>query len=79
MISNIGGLVRGSNVYQLASDKYTMTVSNAPINSLPLDIATDSGIIHTIMDATTDKPFRIESKTPPVIDPRGYFRNITFH
>lgn len=68
------------NVYQLASDRYNMTVSNAPIDSLPLDIATDSGIIHTIMDATIDKPFRIESKTPPVIDPRGwYFRKIIFH
>ncbi|MGZ0016800.1 M1 family metallopeptidase [Yeosuana sp. AK3] len=68
------------NVYQMAPDKYIMTVSNAPIDSLPLDIATDAGIIHTTMDATMEKPFRIESKTLPVIDPKGwYFRKVIYH
>ncbi len=68
------------NVFQFSPDTYIMSVNNAPIDSLPLDISTDSGIIHTTMNATMEKPFWIKSKTPPIIDPRGwYFRKVIFH
>ena len=57
-----------------------MVVSNAPINSLPLDISIDKGMIHTTMNATIDKPLSIKSKTLPIIDPRGwYFRKVIYH
>ena len=68
------------NVYQKDSESYFIAINNAPIESLPLDISTDMGIIHTTMNATKDKPFEIKSKTLPVIDPRGwYFRKVIYH
>ena len=68
------------NVYQSDSDSYFITINNAPIESLPLDISTDKGIIYTTMNATKDKPFWIKSKTLPIIDPRGwYFRKVIYH
>ena len=67
-------------LYQINSDTYNMVVSNAPINSLPLDISIDKGMIHTTMNATIDKPLSIKSKTLPIIDPRGwYFRKVIYH
>ena len=63
-------------LYQINSDTYNMVVNNAPINSLPLDISIDKGMIHTTMD----KPLSIKSKTLPIIDPRGwYFRKVIYH
>lgn len=68
------------DVFQEDSDTYFIAVKNAPMDSLPLDIVTDSGIIHTTLDATMKKPFQIKSKTLPVIDPRGwYFRKVIFN
>ena len=39
---------------------------------LPLDIMTDKGVVHLI---TPKKGVRvvIKSRTPPVIDPKGYY------
>lgn len=68
------------NVFQENSDTYYIGVRNAPMDSLPLDIVTDSGIIHTTLDASMKKPFQIRSKTLPVIDPRGwYFRKVIYN
>jgi len=68
------------NVFQEDSDTYFIAVNNAPTESLPLDVSTDAGIIHTTMNATMDKPLLIKSKTLPVIDPRGwYLRKVIFH
>ena len=68
------------NVFQKDSNSYFIAINNAPIESLPLDISTDMGIIHTTMNATKDKPFWIKSKTLPIIDPRGwYFRKVIYH
>jgi hypothetical protein len=68
------------NVYQNDSESYFIAINNAPIETLPLDITTDKGIIHTTMDASKEKPFWIESKTMPIIDPRGwYFKEVIYH
>ena len=68
------------NMYQKDADSYFIALNNAPIASLPLDIATDKGIIHTTMNATKDKPFWIKSKTLPIIDPRGWYcRKVIYH
>jgi len=70
----------GIDVYQYDPGTYYIAVSNPPAGSLPLDIVTDKGIIHTTMNATRDKPFWFRSKTTPAIDPRGwYLRKVTFH
>lgn len=68
------------NVYQYNSDTYFIDVENAPIDSLPLDILTNTGIIHTTMNAKKGNPFKFKSTTPPIIDPRGwYFRKVIYH
>lgn len=68
------------NLYQINSDTWYMVVNNAPVDSLPLDISTASGIIHTTMNSTIDKPYEIKSKTPPIPDPRGwYFRKVIYN
>ncbi|MEJ7626156.1 MAG: M1 family metallopeptidase [Ferruginibacter sp.] len=68
------------NVYQQNSDTYYLAVENAPMDSLPLDISTDTGIIHTTMNATMEKKFQIKSRTLPIIDPRGwYLRKVIYH
>ena len=56
---------------QTAIDSYYLTVSNSPMD-LPLDIMTDKGVVHLI---TPKKGVRvvIKSRTPPVIDPKGYY------
>jgi aminopeptidase N len=52
-------------------DTYNLTIKNSPME-LPLDILTDRGIIHiNTMEASVR--FTIESKTQPVIDPKGYY------
>ncbi len=68
------------NLFSVKPGTYYMVVNNAPTDSLPLDVSTDSGIIHTTMNATIDKPFEIKSKTLPLPDPRGwYFRKVIYN
>jgi aminopeptidase N len=65
------------DLVKYAPDKYFVVVENAPIHSLPIDILTDSGIIHSTMEGVTNQQFRITSKTQPVIDPRNwYFKKV---
>lgn len=67
------------NLRQVNSDTYYMMIENAPITSVPLEILTDSGILHTTMEATRTNPQKIISKTLPVIDPGGwYFKKVTY-
>jgi len=52
-------------------DTYNIYIANSPME-LPLDILTDTGVMH----ATTpvkDVKLTIKSKTTPVIDPKGYY------
>ncbi len=68
------------NLYQINSNTWYMVVNNAPADSLTLDIITDSGMIHTTMNATIDKPFIIKSKVPPIPDPKGwYWRKVIYN
>ncbi|GAB3907609.1 M1 family metallopeptidase [Mucilaginibacter boryungensis] len=55
---------------QAAPGNYYLTIKNSPME-LPLDIATDTGIIHTKIPFATR--FNIKSKTVPVIDPKQYY------
>ncbi|MFT3825442.1 MAG: M1 family metallopeptidase [Chitinophagaceae bacterium] len=61
---------------QRAPDTHYLSISNSPI-PLPLDILTDTGIVHTTTPLA-GKPFKIVSKTQPVIDPKGkYLKKVT--
>lgn len=59
-------------LYKIKPDTYMLHVANSPM-LLPLDIATDTGIIHTQLTTNEDNNFKIISKTQPVIDPRNYY------
>lgn len=68
------------NVFQDKANTWFMFVNNSPTDSLPLDILTDMGIIHTTMNNGRQRMFQIKSKTPPIIDPRGwYFRKVIYN
>ncbi|MEO7216443.1 M1 family metallopeptidase [Mucilaginibacter sp.] len=55
---------------------YILSIKNSPME-LPLDILTHQGIIHTTISANKSTPFKIVSKTQPVVDPKGwYFKKV---
>jgi aminopeptidase N len=56
---------------QATPDTYYLTIKNSPME-LPLDILTDKGIVHTVTPAKNTR-FMIKSKTPPIVDPKGYY------
>ena len=59
-------------LYQINSDTYNMVLNNAPINSLPLDISIDKGMIHTTMD----KPLSIKSSSLGNSTKRGIYGKV---
>nr|WP_294946277.1 M1 family metallopeptidase [uncultured Mucilaginibacter sp.] len=57
-------------------DTYILSIKNSPME-LPVDILTDKGILHTTIAANKSTPFKIISKTQPVVDPKGwYFKRV---
>ncbi|PVD51150.1 hypothetical protein DC498_15980 [Terrimonas sp.] len=64
-------------INKTSEDSYTVYLSNNPFG-LPVDIQTDAGITRML---TTDieKPFKITSKTIPVIDPgNNLYKTVSF-
>lgn len=56
---------------------WMLSIKNSPMD-LWLDVKTDVGIVTTDIKANKSTPFKIISKTQPVIDPRGwYFKKVT--
>jgi aminopeptidase N len=53
-----------------AGDKYKITLSNLNMG-LPIDITTDKGT--TRMSVLPGQGVTVDSKTPPLIDPKGYY------
>ncbi|OOQ57057.1 M1 family aminopeptidase [Mucilaginibacter pedocola] len=57
-------------------ETYILTIKNSPMD-LPVDILTDKGIVTTTISANKATPFKIISKTQPVVDPKGwYFKRV---
>ncbi len=57
-------------------DTWTLSIKNSPMD-LPVDIQTSAGIIKTNIAANKSTPFRIISKTQPIVDPHGwYFKKV---
>jgi aminopeptidase N len=66
-------------LHKTGPETYQLKTLNSPV-TLPLDILTDQGIIKTAVNTEDQKSFRINSKTQPVIDPKGYyFKKVTIY
>jgi aminopeptidase N len=64
-------------IFRSAPDTYVIVPFYLPL-SLPIDILTDTGIVH--LNITQDQVVNISSKTQPVIDPKEwYFKTVYSH
>ncbi|MFT3949123.1 MAG: M1 family metallopeptidase [Agriterribacter sp.] len=65
------------NINKISEDNYAVYLCNNPFG-LPVDIQTDTGITR-VLTTDVEKPFKITSKTMPVIDPgNNLYKTVSF-